>query len=168
MSGKVIDAGGGADAHERKPVCGADDDAFFVFLRTVLDRGADRHNEKSAEESQRGQEQEHGPEGQVGNRQAESEDCHAHRAERNQSVFNFSGGEVTRGETAEAYPDRNGRLEEAALGGTDMQDVLPVNENVELQQASDKEEIRVAEDRQPQHPIAANQFHRGPDIDQRD
>src|SRR5882724_10362653 len=141
MSRNVIHPGGGADAHERKPVCGADDDAFFVFLRTVLDQRADGHDEKSSEESQGSQEQEHGPEGQVGNRKVKSEDRHTHRAERNQSVFNFSGGEIARGETAEAYPNRNGRLQEAALGGADMQDVLPINENVELQQSADKKEI---------------------------
>jgi len=55
----------------------ADDGALLVFLRLVLDQGADGHNKKSPEEAQCRQQQQHGAERQVRYRQAEPEDGHA-------------------------------------------------------------------------------------------
>jgi len=65
MSGSVIHTGSGANAHKRKPVRRADDDALLVFLRPVLDQGADGHNKKPPEKAQRRQQQQHSAERQV-------------------------------------------------------------------------------------------------------
>ena len=51
MCRRVIHTGRRTDAHKRKPIRGADNDALLVFLGLVLDQRADRHNEESAEEA---------------------------------------------------------------------------------------------------------------------
>src|SRR5207249_11208734 len=59
------------------------------------------------------------------------------------------------------------RLRRTSLRRPDMQHALPVDKSVELQQPADKQEVGIAQHGQPQHAVAANQFHGRPNIDQR-
>src|SRR5262250_2671038 len=139
-----------------------------MFLgRKVLNQSADGHDEKPASETEQSEQRQHCSKLQSRNREAQPEKRQAYRAKRNQSVFNLSAGQKSCGQASHTDSDGYGRLQEATARRIEVQYILAIEQNVELQQRGDEKEVRVSGDGEPQHPVAANQLHWRPDVNQR-
>ena len=64
--------------------------ALMTFLRTVLDQRVNRHDKKSASETERSQEQEHLKEAQSMNRDGERYGRHGNGAKRDKAILDLS------------------------------------------------------------------------------
>lgn len=161
---KIISTGSRADSDEGEQIGGGNDSAFLVLLRAVLDEGVDGNDEKSAKESQAGQQEQHCFERESVHRKQNAEHGHAQRSQRDQPVFNFPCGKVTRRQAAHSDANRNGRLKNCIRRRAQMEDVLPVNDDVKLQQRAQEPKIRIPENREPEHAIGADPLSLRPQI----
>src|SRR4029077_15394689 len=129
----VICARSNTYAYERKPVCRAENAALVFLLRNVLNQRADWHDKESAGETQPREQQQHRFKCQSRNRQAEPQQRHAQRAQRNQPVFDLSARKKSSCEAADADSNGYRSLKKPSVRGVQMQNILAVKENVELQ-----------------------------------
>ena len=100
-------------------------------------------------------------------RQATAKRGHRQRSERDQSIFDFSAGEVSGGKASQANPDGHRSLQQASMRRIEMENILSVQENIELQESGHKEKVGVSRNRKPKNAVAADQLHGRPDVDQR-
>src|SRR5271155_53526 len=104
----------------------------MLLLGNVLNQRADRHNEKSAGESQACQKCQDCMKRQSVDRQTKPERRHRQRSERDQSVFDFSAGEISGSEASQPNPDGHRRLQQASMRRIEMEDILSIQKNIEL------------------------------------
>src|SRR6202790_5237961 len=110
----------------------------------MLKQRADRHDKKSAEESECRQQHEHRCERKSRDRQPETKNRNPQRTQWNQSVFNFPSGKISRRQATQADTNRDSRLQKTSARRAFVQHVARVKHNVELQQSTQKEKISVA------------------------
>ena len=156
------------DANERKQV-GRRQYAAFIFPgRAMLEQRRDGDDEEAAEESEQRQIHRHMAERKTVPPQQRGHDRHAHRTERDEAVFNFAAGKMTRRVTAQADADGCRRLEIAGfLRVIYAQHVLGVDHDEQLNQRGDGEEVGVAERGQRKHPVLTDQLHLPPKVAQK-
>ena len=96
-----------------------------------------------------------------------AEDRHAHRAQRNQAVFDFSAGKISCRDAAEADADPYGGLQVADVRVVNAQNVVAVDDDGELQQRGEEKEIGIAEDGPAEDAVGTNGFHLHAEIAER-
>ena len=146
-------------------ICRRQHAALSFGRRTVLQHRGNRHDVEASEKSEHGKVRRDAdkrnsrpPQQRRANRQAD-------RAKRNQAGLDFAGGKKAREQAARPDADGRSRLQVARLRGiADAQHVLSVDDDDELDERGDEKKIGVADERQPQRPVAADDFHLRPQL----
>lgn len=100
----------------------------------MLNQRTERHGEEPPKKSEQRQVNA-GAEGRMaGIIKKRGEHRHSQRAERDQSVFNFSAGKIPGRNASEPNSNSHSRLQIADMSVVDVQDVVPVDYDHELQQ----------------------------------
>src|SRR5271156_4712428 len=88
-----------------------------------------------------------------------AENGHAQSAERDQAIFDFAAGKISGDEAADSDADSDRGLEITNVRFVHAQDVVPVNDDGELQERGEEPEIRVAPNGPAENAIGQNRSH---------
>src|SRR5580693_286774 len=99
----------------------------------------------------------------VGPTEDEAEDRQTQCAERHQSVFDFSAGKITGGETAHADTERERDHEQAGALFGEMHPVTEIEHTLK-DELADKRKVDVTETGQPEHAVLSHQSNLGNQI----
>src|SRR5271154_6550478 len=98
-------------AYERPEIRRRDYAPFILWTRTMLDERVQRHRKKAAKKSEERQIHRRAHHRLVRKVKHGAKNGHANRAQRNQSVFDFSSGKISRRDAPHANPDSHRSLE---------------------------------------------------------
>ena len=122
----------------------------------MLDERVDGNREKAGEEPENPQVRRHREKREMRAREQGRNAGNADRAKRDEAVFDFIAGEISRGEAAYADAHRQRHQQQAGLRFLDLEHVGGVQDDVQEQQRGQKPEIGVSDHREPQHPVLAH------------
>ena len=94
--------------------------------------------------------------GQTRQCQRRAEHRQPERSERHEAILDLAAGQIAGGETAGADPKGQCDLEVAGAFFADVQCVHAKHHHVVQRQQADEREINIAEQREPEHPVAAD------------
>ena len=131
----------------------------------MLQQRSNGNDEEPAKETQQRQIHRHVGEGQS----VPSEECGKHRqadrTQRDEAVFDFAAGQITRRKTAQADSDGRRRLEiTGLLRIVDVKHVRGVTDDEQLNQRRECEEVSIAQVGEPKDAILADELNLPPQV----
>ena len=157
-------AGRKKNADERKPIGNSLNLAFVFRRRPVLQQRGNWHDKKTTSETEQREQHERTADGNGWQREQRSTNGQAKRAEWHKAVFDFSARQITCRQTAETDAERERDIEQANVHFVHAQRLRAVKKQIEQQQHSEKAEVGIAKQHEPERTVAAHETNLLPDF----